>query len=92
VNCMIVRTARIGLAILVGAIMTAAICGDAVARSHKVRVAHRMHHNVHFARKAHWNESRAEAGLFVSPQRVLLGPMRYYGGPKSPMWRGPAEN
>ena len=25
-------------------------------------------------------------------QQARLGPMRYYGGPKSPMWRGPAEN
>jgi hypothetical protein len=89
---MIVKTARIGLAILVGAIMTAAICGDAVARSHKVRLAHRMHHNVHFARKAHWHESRAETVLFVPQQPARLGPMRYYGGPKSPMWRGPVEN
>jgi hypothetical protein len=89
---MIVRTMRIGFAILVGAITTAAICGDAVAKSHKMRVAHKVHHKVHFARKAHWHESRAEAVFFVSQQPVRLGPMRYYGGPKSPMWRGPAEN
>lgn len=33
---MIVRTSRIGLAILVGAFLTAGICGDAVAKSHKM--------------------------------------------------------
>jgi len=27
-----------------------------------------------------------------SEQQAKLGPMRYYGGPKSPMWRGPAAN
>jgi hypothetical protein len=27
-----------------------------------------------------------------SDQQARLGPMRYYGGPKSPMWRGPAAN
>jgi hypothetical protein len=25
-----------------------------------------------------------------SEHQAKLGPMRYYGGPKSPMWRGPA--
>ena len=90
-NCIVVGTARIGLAILVGAILTAGICGEAVAKSYKVRVAHRVHHKVHFAHRAHWHESRAEAVLFVPQQPARLGPMRYYGGPKSPMWRGPAE-
>ena len=28
----------------------------------------------------------------VSQHPVQLGGARYYGGPKSPMWRGPAEN
>jgi hypothetical protein len=27
-----------------------------------------------------------------SEQHARLGPMRYYGGPKSPMWRGPAAD
>jgi hypothetical protein len=30
------------------------------------------------------SESRAQV---VSQQPARLGPMRYYGGPKSPMWR-----
>jgi len=29
---------------------------------------------------------------FVDVSSTNLGPMRYYGGPKSPMWRGPAQN
>ena len=27
-----------------------------------------------------------------SEHQAKLGPMRYYGGPKSPMWRGPAAD
>jgi hypothetical protein len=27
----------------------------------------------------------------VSQPPIRLAPMRYYGGPKSPMWRGPVE-
>lgn len=36
--------------------------------------------------------------IMGAPQRITngmsgnLGPMRYYGGPKSPMWRGPVQN
>jgi hypothetical protein len=38
--------------------------------------------------------SRAQvpaAAPLASDQQARLGPMRYYGGPKSPMWRGPAN-
>jgi hypothetical protein len=28
----------------------------------------------------------------VSSEQAKLGSMRYYGGPKSPMWRAPVEN
>ena len=28
----------------------------------------------------------------VAQAPIHLGPMRYYGGPKSPMWRAPVEN
>jgi len=70
---------RIGLATLVAAIVTAATCSSAVARVHKT------HHHWH-AHGALY-ESRAQ----LAPQApVRLAPMRYYGGPKSPMWRGPA--
>jgi hypothetical protein len=33
----------------------------------------------------HWYAARAQV---VSQQPAPLAPMRYYGGPKSPMWRG----
>jgi hypothetical protein len=35
--------------------------------------------------KRHWYAARAQ---LVSQQPAPLAPMRYYGGPKSPMWRG----
>lgn len=65
------RSARIGFAALVAAIVTAGFSGSAVA-AHKVR----PHSSVY--------ESHAQ---LVSQPPAQLGQMRYYGGPKSPMWR-----
>jgi hypothetical protein len=73
---MIARSVRIGFLTLVAAILTVAICGDALAKAHKGRL---------HARNS-VSESRAQ---LVSQQPARLGSMRYYGGPKSPMWRGP---
>ena len=78
-TCMIARSARVGCVALLAIILTAGICGDALAKHHKGRL---------HARSVA-DESRAQ---LVSQQPVRLGPMRYYGGPKSPMWRGPIEN
>jgi hypothetical protein len=55
------------------------LIGDAAAK------VHNRHLQVHSA----ISESRAQ---LVSQAPARLGPMRYYGGPKSPMWRGPVEN
>jgi hypothetical protein len=85
-GCMISRTARIGFAALIAAILTAGICGDAVARVHKKHWHHRS-----FTVESRESQS-GQNWQFVSQEPVRLGPMRYYGGPKSPMWRGPAEN
>jgi len=42
---------------------------------------------------AHVHHSIAGSYAQILPQQpARLGAMRYYGGPKSPMWRGPAEN
>jgi hypothetical protein len=68
------RTARFGFVTLVATVLTAGICSDAVAKAHKGRL--------HAYSPV--SESRAE---FVAQQPAQLGPMRYYGGPKSPMWR-----
>jgi hypothetical protein len=78
------KLARIGFAVLVGTILTAGLCSDAVA---KARKGHLHGHHVHAHHVIY--ESRAQ---LVTQQPVRLGPMRYYGGPKSPMWRGPVEN
>jgi hypothetical protein len=72
-------SARIGAATLVAIVLAIGICGDAAATTHK------RHWHAHSSSY----ESRAQ---LVSQQPTRLGPMRYYGGPKSPMWRGPVEN
>jgi len=71
------------LAVHLGVLLVVGSCGDASAKS---------------ARR-HWHARRPHsqtmlAAWFPAPaqQRFRLGPMRYYGGPKSPMWRAPAEN
>jgi hypothetical protein len=76
---MTARSVRLGFVTLIATILTAGICGDALAKAHKGRL---------HARSSIY-ESRAQ---LVSQQPVQPGPMRYYGGPKSPMWRGPVEN
>ena len=85
-TCMSTRASRVGFAIMAGMILTAGICGDASAKARK--------HHLHV--RGFLSESRgrqaAKCAQFPSLQPVRLGPMRYYGGPKSPMWRGPAEN
>lgn len=68
------RNARIGFAILVATAMTAGICGDAVAKVHKG----------HLRARGVTSETPVQ---LVWPEPVWLGPMRYYGGPKYPMWR-----
>ena len=75
----IARSVRIGFLIQAAAILTVAICSDAVAKVHKGRL--------HARRSI--SESHAQ---LVLQEPVRPGPMRYSGGPKSPMWRGPAEN
>jgi hypothetical protein len=64
---------RIGFVTLAAAVLTVGICGDVVAKGHKGRL---------HARSAGY-ESRA---MLVSPEPARPGTLRYYGGPKSPMW------
>jgi hypothetical protein len=66
------KSARLGFVILVAAALTAGISGDAVARIHKGRL------HAHNFTSAH--------AQFVQEQPAAPAPMRYYGGPKSPMW------
>jgi hypothetical protein len=76
---MATRGARIGFVTVIATILIVGICGDATARTH---IRHLQARSVMF-------ESHAQ---LVSQPPARLGAMRYYGGPKSPMWRGSAEN
>jgi hypothetical protein len=73
------RNAGLGLALAV-TVLTSGFSGEALAK-------HRRHLHVY----SHASVSEANAQL-ASPAPVTTGQMRYYGGPKSPMWRGPVEN
>jgi hypothetical protein len=78
----VTRVARLGIVIVVGAILAIATSGEAAAKHRKGRLhyAH-VHHSI--------GRSHAQP---LPQQPVRLGAMRYYGGPKSPMWRGPVES
>jgi hypothetical protein len=73
---MIIRSKRIGFFVLIATVQLACIGGDAVAQTGKVR-------DRNLASNARAGEPVKSAGL---------ASMRYYGGPKSPMWRGPVQN
>jgi hypothetical protein len=72
---MITRTKRIGFFVLIATAQIACIGGDAFAQTDKVRDRNLT--------------SNARAGEPV--KSAGPAPMRYYGGPKSPMWRGPVN-
>jgi hypothetical protein len=75
------RNARIGFAFLAAVVLVAAVPGEAAAK-HWRHVA--RHHGTH----KHLQDAQAS----VLPETTHLGSMRYYGGPKSPVWRAPVEN
>jgi hypothetical protein len=90
VTDMTTRRARIGFSVSVAIILTAGICGDAVAKTGKGRL-----HARHLAAQGLVAQGLAAEGRGGEPaksEQARLGPMRYDGGPKSPMWRGPVEN
>jgi hypothetical protein len=66
---------RAGLVLLVASTMIAASSGEAAARHRKHIVRH------------HRRRQRVLFAEPTAPQAASLGAMRYYGGPKSPMWR-----
>ena len=75
---MMTRTSRIVTTALLAATAVAAVSSDALARRG-------AHHRAHVSKRRLFNQ-------FVRddpPQTTVnLPPMRYYGGPKCPMWRG----
>jgi hypothetical protein len=76
------RGARIGLAAVIAAVLVVGICGEATAKTHRTHIRH-------VQVRSFMLESHAQ---LVPQPPVRPDAMRYYGGPKSPMWRGPAEN
>jgi hypothetical protein len=80
------RVARVGGAILIGIILAVGSGSDAFAKAGK--------RHSHYC--GHVSEGRARLSgkpvRLARQQPALPGPMRYYGGPKSPMWRGPVDN
>ena len=72
------RRAAIRLLVHLSVLVVVSAGGDAMAKPGK-----RHLHSRHAAATVH-----RTAALTTHD----LGPMRYYGGPKSPMWRAPAGN
>jgi hypothetical protein len=68
--------------VVIGVAFALASGGNAFART--------VHRHFHHA-GAHGHKL-AQPLYVVSSQPIRIGPMRYYGGPKSPMWRAPVEN
>jgi hypothetical protein len=67
-----------GVCFLVAAIAVTAIPADASARHHKrLAYGHGLGRHVR----------SAQASEVATTPSTTLGSMRYYGGPKSPMWR-----
>jgi hypothetical protein len=75
------RSVRIGFVTLTVTILAVGMCGNAVANARKGRLRARS-----FISENRERESAKRLQL-VSQESVRLGPMRYFGGPKSPMWR-----
>jgi hypothetical protein len=70
---------RIGSVSLAATLLIVGLCGDCAGKAVKG----------HLHARSVTSEGNMQP---VSQQPVQLGGARYYGGPKSPMWRGPAEN
>jgi len=68
------KVSRLGLAVLTSAMLATATPGEASAK----HVRHIAHQHAH---------KQVQTGQTESAQPSNLGVMRYYGGPKSPMWR-----
>ena len=72
------RSAGFGFAVLAVTVLGLGFSGTAFAK-------HKRHLHVY----SHASVGDANAELVAPAQS---GAMRYYGGPKSPMWRAPAAN
>jgi hypothetical protein len=79
------RSACSMLAFLAAAVSIASLPGEAEATYHR--------HHKHAAQNHVLNRQvrHAQAFVLAPAQGTSPGTMRYFGGPKSPMWRAPAE-
>jgi len=76
---------RLGAIALLAAGLACGICRKSAAEAGE--------RNLDQPRQAAAPSQRLAAAPSVSPEHQAgLGPMRYYGGPKSPTWRAPAAN
>ena len=73
------RALRIGSGILTAAMLVGSYPVEAAAARHRYRK--------HVVRDHTVRQPARNAEASAVPQAIGPGPMRYYGGPKSPMWR-----
>jgi hypothetical protein len=80
-----VRVMRTGAVALLATVLICGVCREVAAQVVE-----------HSANQSRASASRGQGPLATpvtsSEHQAKLGPMRYYGGPKSPMWRGPAAD
>jgi hypothetical protein len=74
-----VKKLRIGAVVLLAAVV---VCCESAAQT--------VEHSSNQPRVTRTRDSSTTP--VVASGQTGLGAMRYYGGPKSPMWRGPASN
>jgi hypothetical protein len=80
-----VRGMRTGAIALLATVLICGVCREGAAQA--------VEHNSNQSREtATRSQGPSAAPVASSEQQAKLGSLRYYGGPKSPMWRGPAAN
>jgi hypothetical protein len=78
------RVLRVGAIVLLAVAFVSGVCGESAAQTVE-RSSSQPRETA--------SRSRGSANAMASSaQQAGPGPMRYYGGPKSPMWRGPSAN
>jgi hypothetical protein len=80
------RITGIGFGVLVGMFLTIGIDADAAAKTAKPHRHTYSHAHSYVAEDREQAHGKRVQRVVHQPTR--LEPMRYYGGPKSPMWSG----
>jgi len=84
-NHVVVKRVRIGGIALLAAALICVACRESAAQAVE-------RSSTQPREAASRSQGPAAAPVVASEQQAAPGSMRYYGGPKSPMWRGPAAN